>query len=135
MPSTEEFIRFLKRINRCAQRHLQIHLVLDNYSTYKTPAAKRSLFKHCRFHLHLAPTSDSWLNFVEHFFTGVTQKRIRRGVFVSVAELKEAIDEDLDRHNADPKPFMWIKSEEVIVENGNAQQARSNQIREPSVTA
>jgi transposase len=112
----KEFIRFLKRIDRCVQTHLDIHLVLDNYGTHKTPAVKRWLAKHDRFHLHFTPTSASWLNLVERFFAEITQKRIRRGTFTSVDELKDAIHDDLDRHNADPKPFVWTKSAEVIFE-------------------
>jgi transposase len=112
----KEFIRFLKRIDRCVQRNLDIHLVLDNYGTHKTHAVKRWLSKHRRFHLHFTPTSASWLNMVERFFAEITQKRIRRGTFTSVAELKDAIHDYLDRHNADPKPFVWTKSAEVILE-------------------
>ena len=98
------------------QTHLDIHLVLDNYGTHKTPAVKRWLAKHDRFHLHFTPTSASWLNLVERFFAEITQKRIRRGTFTSVAELKDAIHDYLDRHNADPKPFVWTKSADVILE-------------------
>jgi transposase len=112
----KEFIRFLKRIDRCVQTDLDIHLVLDNYGTHKTPAVKRWLAKHDRFHLHFTPTSASWLNLVERFFAEITQKRIRRGTFTSVDELKDAIHDYLDRHNADPKPFVWTKSAEVILE-------------------
>ena len=98
------------------QRHLDIHLVLDNYGTHKTPEVKRWLARHRRFHLHFTPTSASWLNLVERFFAEITQKRIRRGIFTSVAELEEAIHDYLDRHNADPKPFVWTKSAEVILD-------------------
>lgn len=112
----KEFIRFLKRSDRCVQRHLDIHLVLDNYGTHKTPEVKRWLTGHRRFHLHFTPTSASWLNLVERFFAEITQKRIRRGIFTSVAELEEAIGDYLDRHNADPKPFVWTKSAEVILD-------------------
>ena len=112
----KEFIRFLKRIDRCVQRHLDIHLVLDNYGTHKTPEVKRWLARHRRFQLHFTPTSASWLNLVERFFAQITTKRIRRGVFRSVADLEEAIHDYLDRHNADPKPFVWTKSAEVILD-------------------
>jgi transposase len=112
----KEFIHFLKRIDRCVRTHLDIHLVLDNYGTHKTPAVKRWLAKHRRFHLHFTPTSASWLNLVERFFADITQKRIRRGTFTSVAELKGAIHDYLDRHNADPKPFVWSKTAETILE-------------------
>ena len=73
------------------------------------------LEKHPRFHLHFTPTSASWLNLVERFFAEISTKRIRRGVFTSVAVLEEAIHEYLDRHNADPKPFVWTKPADVIL--------------------
>jgi transposase len=111
-----EFIRFLKRIDRCVQKHLDVHLVLDNYGTHKTPEVKAWLAKHRRFKLHFTPTSASWLNLVERFFAEITTKRIRRGIFRSVAELEDAIHDYLDHHNADPKPFVWTKSAEVIME-------------------
>jgi transposase len=111
----KEFIRFLKRIDRCVQKHLDVHLVLDNYGTHKTPEVKAWLANHRRFKLHFTPTSASWLNLVERFFAEITSKRIRRGVFRSVADLKEAIHDYLDRHNADPKPFVWAKSSDIIL--------------------
>jgi transposase len=112
----KEFIRFLKRIDRCVKKHLDVHLVLDNYGTHKTPEVKAWLAKHPRFKLHFTPTSASWLNLVERFFAEITTKRIRRGIFRSVAELREAIHDYLDRHNADPKPFVWAKTADVIRE-------------------
>ena len=113
---TKEFIRFLKRIDRCVKKHLDVHLVLDNYGTHKTPEVKAWLAKHSRFKLHFTPTSASWLNLVERFFAEITSKRIRRGVFRSVADLEGAIHDYLDRHNADPRPFVWTKSAEVILD-------------------
>src|SRR5581483_324132 len=112
----KEFIRFLRRIVRCVKKYLDIHVVLDNYGTHKTPEVKAWLAKHRRFHLHFTPTSASWLNLVERFFAEITQKRIRRGAFRSVAELKDAICGYLDHHNADPKPFVWTKSAQVILD-------------------
>jgi transposase len=112
----KEFIRFLKRIDRCVKKHLDIHLVLDNYGTHKTPEVKTWLAKHRRFKLHFTPTSASWLNLVERFFAEITTKRIRRGIFRSVAELEQAIHDYLDRHNCDPKPFVWTKSAEIVLE-------------------
>jgi len=106
----QEFIRFLRRIDRCVKKHLDIHLVLDNYGTHKTPKVKAWLAKHIRFKLHFTPTSASWLNLVERFFAEITTKRIRRGIFRSVAELEDAIHDYLDRHNIDPKPFVWTKN-------------------------
>jgi transposase len=112
----KEFIRFLKRIDRCVRKHLDIHLVLDNYGTHKTPEVKAWLARHRRFKLHFTPTSASWLNLVERFFAEITTKRIRRGIFRSVADLEQAIHDYLDRHNANPKPFVWTKTAEIILE-------------------
>ena len=98
------------QIDRATKKNLDLHLVLDNYATHKTPEVKAWLAKHPRFHLHFTPTGSSWLNLVERFFAEITGKRIRRGVFRSVAELEDAIHDYLDHHNADPKPFVWTKS-------------------------
>jgi transposase len=111
----KEFIRFLRRIDRCVKKYLDVHLVLDNYGTHKTPEVKAWLAKHPRFKLHFTPTSASWLNLVERFFAEITTKRIRRGTFTSVAELEQAIHDYLDRHNADPKPFVWTKTADTIL--------------------
>ena len=111
-----EFLRFLKLIDQQTAADLVLHLIVDNYATHKTPAVKRWLKRHPRFHLHFTPTSASWLNMVERFFAEITRKRIRRGTFKSVAELKSAIMEYLENHNADPKPFIWTKSAGEILE-------------------
>ena len=95
---------------------LDVHLVLDNYGTHKHPNVKTWLAKHPRFHLHFTPTSSSWLNLVERWFRELTDKAIRRGVFPSVDHLIGAIDEYVDKHNADPKPFTWTASAESIIE-------------------
>lgn len=111
----KEFLRFLRRIDRAVKKALDVHLVLDNYGTHKTAEVQAWLAKHPRFHCHFTPTSASWLNLVERFFAEITRKRIRRGAFASVAELEEAIRNYLDHHNAEPKPFVWTKSAEVIL--------------------
>lgn len=111
----KEFIRFLKRIDRVVKKYLDIHLVVDNYATHKTPEVKAWLVKHPRFKLHFTPTSASWLNLVERFFAEITTKRIRRGTFTSVAELEAAIHDYLDHHNTNPKPFVWTKSADTIL--------------------
>jgi len=111
----KEFIRFLKRIDRCVHKHLDVHLVLDNYGTHKTPEVKAWLAKHTRVKLHFTPTSASWLNLVERFFAEITTRRIRRGTFASVADLEEAIHDYLDQHNAEPKPFVWTKTADTIL--------------------
>src|SRR5262245_10866044 len=112
----KEFIHFLKRIDRCVTKDLDVHLVLDNYGTHKTAEVKAWLAKHPRFKLHFTPTSASWLNLVERFFAEITTKRIRRGTFTSVAQLEDAIHDYLDRHNAEPKPFIWTKTAAEILQ-------------------
>src|SRR6202043_1574628 len=111
-----EFLRFLKLIDHQTSADLDLHLIVDNYATHKTPAVRRWLKAHSRFHLHFTPTSASWLNMVERFFAEITRKRIRRGAFKSVAELESAISTYLENHNADPKPFIWTKSAGEILE-------------------
>ena len=110
-----EFLHFLKLIDQRTPAGLALHLIVDNYATHKTPAVKRWLKAHPRFHLHFTPTSASWLNMVERFFAEITRNRIRRGAFKSVAELKDAIMQYLEKHNADPKPFVWTKSADRIL--------------------
>ena len=123
-----EFLRFLRLIDQKTPQGLDLHLVVDNYATHKTPAVKRWLKAHPRFHLHFTPTSASWLNMVERFFAEITRNRIRRGAFTSVAELKTAIMDYLGNHNADPKPFVWIKSAGEILEKvARAKQALESQ--------
>jgi transposase len=112
----KEFIRFLKLIDRIVDKHFDLHLVVDNYGTHKTAAVKAWIAKHPRFHLHFTPTSASWLNLVERFFAEITRKRIRRGTFNSVAHLQAAIQDYLSAHNANPKPFVWTKTADVILE-------------------
>jgi transposase len=111
-----EFLTFLRTIDREVDNDLQIHLILDNYATHKHPNVNAWLEKHPRFHLHFTPTSSSWLNLVESFFSQITNKAIRRGVFASVPDLITAIDTYLDTHNTDPKPFTWTKTSSQIIE-------------------
>ena len=93
---------------------------IDNYATHKTPSVKRWLEAHPRFHLHFTPTSASWLNMVERFFAEITRNRIRPAAFRSVAELKSAIMEYLEKHNTDPKPFVWTKSASDVKDDVSA---------------
>lgn len=111
----KEFVRFLKQIDQETPTDLDLHLIVDNYSTHKSPPVKRWLAKHPRFHLHFIPTSSSWLNMVERWFGQITQKRIRRGTFKSVPQLITAIMEYLEHSNADPKPFVWTKDADMIL--------------------
>lgn len=123
-----EFLRFLKTIDERTLPHLDLHLIVDNYATHKTPAVKLWLARHPRFHLHFTPTSGSWLNMVERFFAEITRKRIRRGVFKSVDELKQAIMDYLDNHNDRPKPYVWTKTTaEIFSKVARAKQALESQ--------
>ena len=105
-----EWLRFLRAIDRAVPKPLDLHLIADNYATHKHPKVKAWLARHRRFHMHFTPTSASWLNQVERFFGLITEDRIRRGVFHSVAELEAAIHDYLEHHNANPKPFIWTAS-------------------------
>lgn len=110
-----EFLTFLRRIDGAVRKPRDIHLVLDNYATHKTPEVKAWLEKHPRFKLHFTPTSASWLNLVERFFAEITTRRIRRGSYSSVDDLENTIRDYLLHHNAKPKPFVWTKSAEDIL--------------------
>lgn len=112
----QEFVKFLSRIDEAypEQEGVELHLILDNYGTHKTPRVKRWLARHPRFVVHFTPTSASWLNQVERFFGEITEKRIRRGAFVSVAALERAIRDYLDSHNENPRPFVWTATAELI---------------------
>ena len=124
----QEFLRFLRTIDKETPRHLELHLIIDNYATHKHEKVKAWLAKHPRFHLHFTPTSASWLNQVERFFALLTQERIRRGAFTSVPDLERAIMGYLDRHNLDPKPFVWTASSTSILEKvARAKQALESQ--------
>jgi transposase len=110
-----EFLKFLKLIDAKTPAELELHLILDNYATHKTPAVKRWLLRHPRFHLHFTPTSASWLNLVERLFSEITQRRIRRGSFNSTRELETAIRQYIDARNTDPKPFAWTADADLIL--------------------
>ena len=103
----QEWLKFLKLIDAQTPPDKELHLILDNYATHKHAKVKRWLARHPRFHLHFTPTSASWLNMVERFFRDLTEQRLRRGVFKSVAQLTTAISDYIGQHNAAPKPFVW----------------------------
>jgi len=111
----EEFRRFLNLIDASVPAHLDVHVVLDNSSTHKTPSIQRWLVRHPRFTLHFTPTYSSWLNLVERWFAELTNKQLRRGVHRSVAQLKAAIREFIAAHHAKATPFVWTKSAEQIL--------------------
>lgn len=111
----QEFIRFLQKIDADTPVGLDLHLIVDNYGTHKHPRVQSWIRRHPRFHLHFIPTSSSWLNLVERWFREITDKRIRRGVFHSVAELIAAIQEYLNNHNQNPRVFVWTASVNSIL--------------------
>jgi transposase len=110
-----EFIRFLNAVERQVPAGKTIHAVLDNYATHKHPKALAWLARHPRWTFHFTPTSASWLNAVENFFSKMTRQRIRRGVFHSIADLQASINAYLAEYNASPKPFVWTQSAEAIL--------------------
>jgi len=112
----QEFLRFLKVIDAAVPKDLDLHLVLDNYATHKTPQVKAWLLKHPRFHLHFTPTSSSWMNLVERWFAELTNRKLRRSVHRSVTELENDIRRWTNEWNADPKPFVWTKTADAILE-------------------
>ena len=111
-----EWLKFLKTIDRETPQDKTLHLIADNYATHKHPAVLEWLAKKPRFHMHFTPTSASWLNMVERFFRDITTERLRRGVFTSVPELVNAIDDYVAHHNTNPKPFIWTKSARDILQ-------------------
>ena len=103
----QEWLKFLKKIDRETPSDLDLHLIVDNYATNKHPKVKAWLKRHKRFHMHFTPTSSSWLNVIERWFRDITEQRIRRGVFKSVGQLIAAIMDYVDHHNANPRTFTW----------------------------
>jgi len=113
----EEFRRFLNIIDRAVPEHLEIHVVLDNSSTHKTPSIQRWLLRHPRFHVHFTPTYSSWLNLIERWFSELTTKWIKRGTHHSVRDLTASIRTWITNRNEDPKPYVWHKTADEILDN------------------
>jgi len=111
----EEFLKFLRKINKETPKNLDLHLIVDNYGSHKTPKVRQWLSKHPRFKMHFTPTSASWLNMVERFFSELTTKRIRRGVFHSVKDLETTVMDFVNKHNEEPKIFTWTKDADTIL--------------------
>mgnify|MGYP001097230743 FL=1 len=114
---SSEFLKFLRTIEQSVPPQLDIHLVMDNYGTHKSPTVKAWFARHPRYHLHFTPTSGSWLNLVERWFAILSQRQIKRGSHRSTLELEKAIRHFLDVHNQDPKPFVWHKTADEIIES------------------
>jgi transposase len=125
----QEWLKFLRHIQRVCPAPLQIHLIADNYATHKHPEVKKWLKKNKRFHMHFTPTSSSWLNMVERFFRDLTVNRLRRGVFQDSQQLIDAIAAYIDRHNGNPKPFIWTASATDILEKVKRSRAALDKVR------
>lgn len=125
----QEFLRFLKLIDAAVPKDLDLHLVLDNYATHKTPKVKEWLIRHPRFHLHFTPTSSSWLNMVERWFAELTNRKLRRSAHRSVTELEADVRRWINEWNADPKPFVWTKTADQILDTLAAYCKRINDSR------
>ena len=123
----QEWLKFLRLLDDATPEGKQLHLIVDNYATHKHPKVRRWLARHPRFHVHFTPTGASWLNMVERFFRDLTEHRLRRGVFRDVEELILAIDEYVDRHNENPKPFIWTaKASDILEKVKRARTALNN---------
>ena len=112
----QEFLRFLNAIERAVPAGKVIHAILDNYGSHKHPKVLAWLARHPRWVFHFTPTSGSWLNAVETFFSTLTRRRLKRGSFHSIVELQAAIHRYIAEHNADPKPFTWTKTAEQVLD-------------------
>lgn len=125
----QEWIRFLELIDQQTPEEKQLRLIVDNDATHKHPQVKRWLKKHPRFHLHFTPTSASWLNAVERFFRDLTERRCRRGIFKSLAELEQAITAYISTHNKNPRPFIWTAKASDILEKVKRAQAKLDKLQ------
>ena len=112
-----EFLAFLRTIDAATPAKLDVPLVMDNYGTHETPSVKAWMARHPRFHVHFTPTSSSWLNQVERWFATLTERQIRRGTHRSTVELEQAIRDYLAANNRNPKPFVWTKTADEILES------------------
>jgi transposase len=113
---SQEFRKFLDLIDEQVPQDQDIHLILDNYGTHKTPMIHRWLLRHPRFHLHFIPTHSSWLNLVERWFALLTERQIKRSAHTSVNQLKQTIEKFIEINNKSPKPFVWVKTADEIFE-------------------
>jgi len=112
----QEWLKFLRVIDDVTPADKELHLIADNYATHKHPKVKKWLARHPRFHMYFTPTSSSWLNMVERFFRDLTEQRLRRGIFRDVEELIMAIGDYIDKHNDNPKPFVWTAKASDVLE-------------------
>ncbi len=125
----QEWLKFLRLIDRQTPQGKDLHLIVDNYATHKHPAVRRWLDRHPRFHVHFTPTSASWLNMVERFFRDLTYNRLKRDCFASLEQLVTAIDNYLAQHNRQPKPFIWTAKAADILEKVKRARAKLDKLR------
>jgi transposase len=112
----QEWLKFLRVIDNVTPADKELHVIADNYATHKHPNVQKWLARHPRFHMYFTPTSSSWLNMVERFFRDLTEQRLRRGIFRDVEELITAIGRYIDKHNDNPKPFVWTAKASDVLE-------------------
>jgi transposase len=115
----QEWLKFLRVIDDVTAADKELHLIADNYATHKHPKVQKWLVRHPRFHVYFTPTSSSWLNMVERFFRDLTERALRRGIFRDVEELIMAIGKFIDKHNDNPKPFIWTAKAADILEKAS----------------
>lgn len=125
----QEWLKFLKLIDKKTPAGKELHLIVDNYATHKHANVKNWLAKHRRFHIHFTPTSASWLNMVERFFRDLTEKRLRRGVFKNVPEVISTIEDYIEKNNRAPNPFLWTASAKDILEKVTRARAKLDMLR------
>lgn len=125
----QEWLSFLKLLAKSTPAEKEVHVICDNYATHKHPKVKAWERRNPRFHFHFTPTSASWLNMVERFFRDLTEQSLRRGVFRSVGELVKAIEEHIEAHNADPKPFIWTATAADILEKVKRGRAKLDKVQ------
>jgi transposase len=122
----QEWLKFLRVIDDVTPPNKELHLIADNYATHKHPKVQRWLIRHPRFHVYFTPTGSSWLNMVERFFRDLTVRKLRRGVFRDVEELIMAMGDYIDKHNSNPKPFVWTAKASDILEKVKRARAASD---------
>lgn len=125
----QEWLRFLRQIDRSTPKNKELHLIADNYATHKHPNVKAWLAKHPRFHMHFTPTSASWLNMVERFFRDLSETQLRRATFKSVPDLTDSIEQFIAKHNTAPKPYIWTAKATDILAKVTRARAKLNKLQ------
>ena len=128
-PRHQEWLAFLREINKATPKDKEIHIICDNYATHKHPKVKSWLKYHKRFHVHFTPTSASWLNMVERFFRELSEKQLKRGAFRSVKELEQSVMSFIEMHNEAPAPYIWTKSASDILEKVKRGREKLNKLQ------